>query len=326
MFPFPFYDARGNTYFVATPDEIRTFVALPESAAAAATSYKSWTETVVQHVCADPRHANGLLVGPFTSADGCGLLIVNTDGSLAEFSGNGLTIFSQFLVDTGRKDRSRTFVVQVHHDRSNPIRVPIEPGEQDGTEGFWVDMGIPTFGPEMVEASLAFIGISELNGRKVSRVFALEQIDADWTSSQFVNVGNPHCVTFLKTLDSLVSMDKRESVLAAELTRIAYSSVSGAARGAGQPCRNGVNLQWAFVAGPDEIKARVFERGEGWTRSSGSSATAVASAARHLGLITATTVRVAMPGGAAPVRFAQSNDRVERVRLFGEAQLSSRWA
>jgi diaminopimelate epimerase len=38
----------------------------------------------------------------------------------------------------------------------------------------------------------------------------------------------------------------------------------------------------------------VFERGEGWTKSFGSSVTAVASAARHLGHVTATTAGVAM--------------------------------
>jgi len=62
----------------------------------------------------------------------------------------------------------------------------------------------------------------------------------------------------------------------------------------------------------------VFERGEGWTKSSGTSATAVASAARHLGLTTASTVSVVMPGGVAPVRFG------ERVALFGEAHRTNR--
>jgi diaminopimelate epimerase len=74
------------------------------------------------------------------------------------------------------------------------------------------------------------------------------------------------------------------------------------------------------VIGPDTVDARVFERGEGPTLSSGSSATAVASAARMLGLLGATTVNVAMPGGVAPVRFDESNGILERVMLFGEAR------
>lgn len=323
---FPFYDARGNTYFVAMPEEIRQSTGLPESAAEAARSHARWAPGAIESVCANPGAAttggerylsNGLLVGPFPEADGFGLLIVNTDGSLAERSGNGLTIFSQFLADTGRLDRDGRFAVHVHHDRSKPLKVTIEPAEQEGRPGFWVDMGTPAFGPEAAGASPSCVGPSEIDGRETSRVFALEQIDAEWTRSQFVNVGNPHCVTFLSSADSLSSLDERQSALKADLTAIAFSSAGGAARGAGRPCRYGVNLQWAYVAGPDEIAARVFERGEGWTRSSGSSATAVASAARHLGLITATTARVVMPGGIAPVRFDDS-----RVMLFGEARLT----
>src|SRR3972149_883218 len=85
------------------------------------------------------------------------------------------------------------------------------------------------------------------------------------------------------------------------------------------PCRRGLfSLQWACVIGPDSIEARVFERGEGPTLSSGSSATAVASAARKLALLDAKTVNVRMPGGVAPVQFDVRNGSLERVMLFGE--------
>jgi diaminopimelate epimerase len=45
------------------------------------------------------------LVGPFQSSPPFDLLIVNTDGTLAERSGNGLTIFSQALSDQGFTQR-----------------------------------------------------------------------------------------------------------------------------------------------------------------------------------------------------------------------------
>ena len=104
------------------------------------------------------------------------------------------------------------------------------------------------------------------------------------------------------------------------LSAIANSTESDGIRGAGRPCKNGINLQWASIVSPDTIAARVFERGEGPTLSSGSSATAVASAARELDLIKAKTVNVAMPGGIAPVRFDERNGILERVMLFGEAK------
>ena len=49
------------------------------------------------------------------------MLIVNTDGTIAERSGNGLTIFSQFLVDTGQANRTDAFVVRIYHEAAVTI-------------------------------------------------------------------------------------------------------------------------------------------------------------------------------------------------------------
>lgn len=318
---FKFYDARKNTYFVATPDEIREVVPLPDSAAEAAATHMEWTPQVVPDVRADSRKANGLLVGPFPADDGFGLLIVNTDGSLAEFSGNGLTIFSQFLVDYGPNDRSHTSSVEVHHHRSPPLRVQIDP---EGKAGFRIYM-TPTYGARAVEALDGCYAMSDVEGRDRFRVEALANINAAWTCSQFVRVGNPHCVTFLDLADWLAFMDRPQGELNRDLTAIAFSSEDGECLGERLLCSNGINLQWAFVA-PNEarsigdsahIVARVFERGERWTPSSGSSATAIACAARRLGLVTESVIRVATPGGVAPVHFDEASGR---VMLFGEAQ------
>jgi diaminopimelate epimerase len=330
MSSIPLYDADGNQYFVATPSQIRELVDvdLPASAAEAAISHKSWATKTAARICAGSRN-DGLLIGPFPAEDGCGLLILNTDGSLAEFSGNGVAIFSQFLVAKGDKDRSRTFFVNVHHPRSKPLRVEIEPIQREGSKEFLIYMN-PTFGPEPVHASVDRFASAEFNGRAVSRVFALSDIDSAWTCSQFVRVGNPHCVTFVKTVNALPPIGDERSNFTARLTSIAYSSVDGECKGDGLLCENGINLQWAFVLQPDEARSiegsphilgRVFERGVGWTESSGSSATAVASAARQLGVVSDTTVRVKMPGGSLSVSFAQGDANFERVMLSREAHL-----
>jgi diaminopimelate epimerase len=331
-----FYDARGNTYFVASPDEIRQFAELPRNAAAAATSRGQWAVRAIEGICGRLNasegkryRSDGLLVGPFPDENAFGLLIVNTDGTLAERSGNGLTIFSQFLVDTGQANRTGAFVVRIYHDRppahDKPpaplVEARIEAAVRDGRDGFWIDMGVPTYGLSAVDASPEHVGVSEFEGRSVFRVLALEQIEPSWTCSQFVNVGNPHCVTFLKNHSLLPSMEQMASPdWMPRLTAIANSTGSDGVRGEGRPCRNGINLQWASIVGPDTIAARVFERGEGPTLSSGSSATAVASAARALRLLDPKTVNVAMPGGVAPVRFDESDGILKRVMLFGEAQ------
>jgi diaminopimelate epimerase len=331
-----FYDARGNTYFVASPEEIAGFADIARTAPEAARTRERWAGRAVERICgrtdvsgsletggAKRYRSDGLLVGPFPEGHAFALLIVNTDGTLAERSGNGLTIFSQCLVDTGRADRSNPFVLRVYHDApgSPCVEARIEAAEREGRKGFWIDMGVPAYGAAAVGAAPEHLGVSEFNGRTVARVFELEKIEASWTCSQFVNVGNPHCVTFLKSPELLPSMAQLESAQwLPRLSAIANSTGSDGMRGAGRPCRNGINLQWAAVVGPDHIEARVFERGEGPTLSSGSSATAVASAARSLGLIDARIVNVRMPGGVAPVRFDERSGRLERVMLFGEAQ------
>ena len=340
-----FYDARGNTYFVASPDEVSQFADLPLTAAEAAASRGRWAFHAIERICG---HLNGsegkrflsdgLLVGPFPDENvldtptsqnqACrgprfSMLIVNTDGTLAERSGNGLTIFSQFLVDTGQANRTDAFVVRINHDKPVAafVEARIEAAVRDGRNGFWIDMGIPSYGPSAVDASPEHVGTSEFEGRRTCRVFALEEIQTSWTCSQFVNVGNPHCVTFLKDHSYLPSMEQLGSQSwMPRLTAIANSAESDGVRGEGRPCRNGINLQWASVLDPGTIAARVFERGEGPTLSSGSSATAVASAARELGLLGAKTVNVVMPGGVAPVRFDECDGVLKCVMLFGEAQ------
>ena len=331
-----FYDARGNTYFVASPEEIGSFADVPRTAAEAARTRERWAGRAIERICrrlkasagiemagAKRYRSDSLLVGPFPDESAFALLIVNTDGTLAERSGNGLTIFSQCLVDSGRANRSDAFFLRVYHDTSETpfIEARIEADEREGHKGFWIDMGVPTFGLDAVGATPANVGTSEFENNSVARVFDLEKIEPSWTCSQFVNVGNPHCVTFLKRPDLLPSMEQlgSEKWMPA-LSAIANSTESDGVRGAGRPCKNGINLQWACVTGPDSIDARVFERGEGPTLSSGSSATAVASAARKLGLLDAQTVNVRMPGGVAPVRFDERDGRLARVMLFGEAQ------
>jgi diaminopimelate epimerase len=327
-----FYDARGNTYFVASPDEIRGLADLPRTAADACGTRERWAVRAIERICGRPNASkgakkylsDGLLVGPFPEEHAFGLLIVNTDGTLVERSGNGLTIFSQFLVDTGQASRSDPFFLRVYHGRtpSSFIEARIEAAVRNGQTGFWIDMGIPTFGPSAVGASPEHVGVSEFEGRTVSRVFELEKVEALWTCSQFVSVGNPHCVTFLKTPDLLPSMEQLWSEKwNPGLTAIANSTESDGIRGAGRPCKKGINLQWAAISDhPDTIAARVFERGEGPTLSSGSSATAVASAARKLGLVDAKVVKVTTPGGVAPVRFDEHNGVLQRVMLFGQAE------
>ncbi len=323
-----FYDARGNIYGVVSPQALRLEgVDLPASAAECASSRSSWSAAAISLCCDWPEgqrppkskshRSDGLLIGPFQASPPFDVLIVNTDGSLAERSGNGLTIFSQALSEQGLMPQEGA-LLRVHHDKGEPVQTSVKAAEVDGVQGFWLDLGQADFGPCAVDAQN--VESVDFNGRQVSSIQPLAKLNRAWSYSQFVRIGNPHCVTLLDDQSALPSNEQmRESPLDQGLTRIAYAVPTGA----GQPCPAGVNLQWAVRDAEQRIIARVFERGEGPTASSGTSASAVACAAWRVGWVAAGEVQVVMPGGTAPILLEEIDSERVRVRLFGTAQLMS---
>ncbi|MET0845753.1 MAG: diaminopimelate epimerase [Pseudomonas sp.] len=326
----PFYDARGNIYAVVAPDEVRDRgIDLPYLPIHAAQVREHWASAAIEAFCSwapgtqpagsKDHRCDGLLVGPFEASPPFDLLIVNTDGTLAERSGNGLTIFSQALSEQGLMPSEQACLLRVHHDKRDavsPVETTVKPAEVDGVQGFWLDLGKPSFGPQAVGARE--VERATLNGREVSHVQPLSALDPVWNRSQFVRLGNPHCVTLLADTEALPSNEQmREPPLAQGLLRIAYAAPTGA----GLPCSAGVNLQWAMLESEGLVVARVFERGEGPTASSGTSASAVACAAWRVGWVAAGEVKVVMPGGTAPILLEESGGELSRVRLFGTARL-----
>lgn len=322
------YDARGNRYAVIAPEALqRLGVAIPDNAAEAARLRSHWAAAAIAAVCAWPagtqppgakaHRSDGLLIGPFGRQPPFDLLIVNTDATLAERSGNGLTIFAQALTDLGLASQ-QPFTLRVHHGAaSSPLETAIEPATLDGAQGFWLDLGTPQFGPQAVAAIDAAVQASRFNERPVNQVPRLAAVNPAWTHSLFVRVGNPHCVTLLADARQLPTFAAlHEPALNEALTRIAFAAGES---GAGEPCPAGVNLQWACLSEPGVLEARVFERGEGPTASSGTSASAVACAAWAAGLVKGGAVQVKMPGGIAPLKLDEQDGALLGVALFGVA-------
>ncbi|EED42839.1 diaminopimelate epimerase [Enterocytozoon bieneusi H348] len=128
-----FYDARGNIYGVASPAFLRQRgIEVPDSAAQAARTREAWAASAIRSECewgSTPRPANakahrcdGLLVGPFQAEPPFDLLIVNTDGSLAERIGNGVTIFAHAL--TGQGLLTEACDLRLLHDQPEGV-VPV---------------------------------------------------------------------------------------------------------------------------------------------------------------------------------------------------------
>ena len=324
------YDARGNIYIVVAPEELRhQGIDLPAQASLAAQTRQAWAAAAIEACCnwapgtqpagSKDHRSDGLLVGPFQSSPPFDLLIVNTDGTLAERSGNGLTIFSQALSDQGLLPRDEACLLRVHHDKSDtpsPGQTSVKTAEVEGVQGFWLDLGQPGFGPSAVSAE--GVETALLDGRELSHVKPLSALNGAWSRSQFARVGNPHCVTLVENAGDLPSNEQmREPALGDGLMRIAYAMPVGA----GKPCPAGINLQWAMRLSEGHIAARVFERGEGPTASSGTSASAVACAAWRVGWVRAGEVKVTMPGGTAPILLEEERGELRRVSLFGTARL-----
>lgn len=317
-----FYDARGNIYGVVSPAFLRDQgIALAGTAAQAVRERQVWAPAAIAAECgwgstprppaAKAHRCDGLLIGPFQAEPPFDLLIVNTDGTLAERSGNGLTIFAQALTDQGLMTAASE--LRVHHDQpggASPVTTWVEPAVYEQVAGFWLALGQPAFGPLAV-------GASDVGSAGLSHVSALAAINPHWTQSQFVRVGNPHCVTLVEHASALPdNLQMQAPALFGLLQAIAFAPPVGR----GQPCAAGVNLQWAARESDNRVIARVFERGEGPTASSGTSASAVACAAWRAGWVVAGEVAVVMPGGTAPVRLQAKADTLLSVSLFGTAR------
>jgi len=110
---------------------------------------------------------------------------------------------------------------------------------------------------------------------------AVAELSAPW-HAQAVSVGNPHLVLFAEPA-------------AAELASHLLTPLAAQLE-AHPEFPNRTNVQFAQALARDTVAALVFERGVGWTESSGSSAMAVVAAGRALGLL-GDQVSVHMPGG-----------------------------
>lgn len=227
---------------------------------------------------------DGVLVADL-AADPIGLRIFNPDGSEAEKSGNGLRIFGAWLDRIGRA-ADGPFTVALPGET---VEMRVVTRETDGSLTLTVDMGTASF----LAGDVALSGLepgAEVMGEPL-------EVDGERLEIHTVSLGNPHCVVFVDELDM------------GRFRRLAPAIQ------ADPRFRQGVNVQFARVVGPETLEARIWERGAGETLASGSSACAVAAAARRAGRVEGGAIEVRMPGGAVEVEV----DRDYRVRLTGPA-------
>lgn len=213
----------------------------------------------------------------------------NADGSVSEMCGNGVRVFARYLADVGLVDTSQPVAIDTRDG------VKMVTFADDGEIS--VDMGKPKVGGDVKV---------DVGGR----VFPARDVD----------LGNPHAVAFVDSLDEAGELRGSPMFSAADYP-------------------NGVNIEFVVRRGPGQVAMRVYERGVGETRSCGTGACAVAVATAladagsaaspaaegwegipHLPSATAgegVVYRVEMPGGLLTVTWAEDG----HIHLKGPAVL-----
>lgn len=220
---------------------------------------------LVRAVC--DRHygigSDGVLILRAFSEDAHVIGIYNPDGSEAEKSGNGLRIFARYLWEEGHISRKTVQII-------TPSDRVICHLEEDGT--VTVRMGRARFASQEVPVSSA----------KPETI--REEIEAGGEKLQYtaVSMGNPHCIIFSEEIS-----EERTRRLGKLLENHSVFP-------------NRTNVQFVRILDKNNIQIDIWERGAGYTRSSGSSASAAACAAHRIGLC-GQDIQVHMPGGIIQV-------------------------
>jgi diaminopimelate epimerase len=201
----------------------------------------------------------------------------NADGSLSEMCGNGIRLFARYLAAEGLADPAR----------------PIAVDTRDGVKVLTVEGDLIT----------AEMGTAKLLGETTVGVGA-----ASW-SARHVDMGNPHAVVFVSSLDEpgpLLEPPSHDPAVYPD----------------------GVNVEFVVRRGDRHVAMRVHERGSGETRSCGTGACAAMVAAAvaagdrpgagdEQGDV---AYRVDVPGGTLGVTWTAD----DRVLLTGPAVIVAR--
>ncbi|MEP6482176.1 MAG: diaminopimelate epimerase [Rhodoglobus sp.] len=206
----------------------------------------------------------------------------NADGSVAEMCGNGIRVFTRFLIENNLADLGP----------GETLPIGTRGGVRDvqaNASGYQVDLG-----RWKLDGSEPLVRARELH---VAR------------PGLGINVGNPHVVVALASDEELDGAD------------LSYIPIVEPEPTDGANVEFVVAAEPLVKDGVGRIRMRVHERGSGETLSCGTGAVAAALATRHwAGKGAPNQWRVDVPGGTVGVRMFAAEDG-EHVSLSGPAEL-----
>ncbi|MDP7261567.1 MAG: diaminopimelate epimerase [Dehalococcoidia bacterium] len=207
--------------------------------------------------------------------------VYNPDGSEAEMSGNGIRLFSKFVID--RKialPEANGLTIET----GGGVRTVWPTMEGDKMIAAKVAMGEPTFVPSEIPVDTAQTGDLE-----IIKDYPI-QAGGRELNITCLAVGNPHAVVVMgDSVEDFPLVDIGPHVENHDLFP------------------NRINFEIVNVINRSKIRARIFERGAGETMSSGTGSTASASAARAHGLVD-DTVDVVVDGGVLRISWDETGE------------------
>lgn len=225
--------------------------------------------------------ADGIIVLGRRADGDVDMQMFNADGSLGLLCGNGLRAAALVAERWGWRGGPR----QVFHTGAGPRLTEIISMDATRREAeVRVDMGVPRVSGD----ALGLSGPPVIEGPAAGLA---------WHS---VSMGNPHLVTFLPSHPEEHPWRQW-----------------GPCASATASVRGGVNAGFAFVAAPDLMHLRVWERGSGPTLACGSGACAAFAVARSLGTV-AQRCRIQVEGGTLILEEGPEG----RLQMTGPAAVS----
>ena len=207
--------------------------------------------------------------------------VYNPDGSESEMSGNGIRLFSKFVIDRKIALPSEDGLMV---ETGGGVRTVWPTMEGDKMVAAKVAMGIPTFVPSEIP-----VDTSQTDDLEIIKEYPIQAGDRDLKITCLA-VGNPHAVVVMdEPVEDFPLLDVGPYVESHKLFP------------------NRINFEIVNVISRSKIRARIFERGAGETLSSGTGSTASASAARAHGLVD-DTVDVILDGGVLRISWDESGE------------------
>jgi diaminopimelate epimerase len=238
--------------------------------------------------------ADGLILVQDSTIADLKMRILNSDGSEAEVSGNGLRCFAKYAIEKSLIGKISSWAelsnLYLAIETLAGIRKVKAYMSGDKVNRVEVGMGLPQFQPEHIPVKVKVDIIPILDYPVV--------VDGKELTLALLSMGNPHAVSFLP-------QPIADFPLAEIGTKVEKHPIF--------PQRT--NFEIASILSRGKIEARVWERGVGETLACGSGACAIAVAAQLLDYIDP-RVDIMLKGGTLSVSW----DRVGDVLLTGPVE------